>query len=209
MTFLFLLFALTDESNLLKPRWLDGGIDIDRMAALRSLYARLRATTACHTAFSLLVRTVLAQTDRQLRHFCLALLYNVLEPGYLADSCHNNNNSCNVDISIKQLLTCDDTTTDFYGTLNPYFDPVRWLIDRLPVGLKTIVFETYRRINSWLPERFKYLFYVVTGMLTAASSHPKDLNTGSPLPLLHRRRIELEDKAKVIASDWGTESLPR
>ena len=25
----------------------------------------------------------------------------------------------------------------------------------------------------------------------------------------HRRRIELEDKAKVVASDWGTESLPR
>ena len=24
----------------------------------------------------------------------------------------------------------------------------------------------------------------------------------------HRRRIVLEDKAKVIASDWGTESLP-
>ena len=25
----------------------------------------------------------------------------------------------------------------------------------------------------------------------------------------HRRRIELEDKAKVVASVWGTESLPR
>ena len=25
----------------------------------------------------------------------------------------------------------------------------------------------------------------------------------------HRRRIDLEDKAKVIASDWGTESLQR
>ena len=25
----------------------------------------------------------------------------------------------------------------------------------------------------------------------------------------HRRRIELEDKAKVVTSDWGTESLPR
>ena len=24
----------------------------------------------------------------------------------------------------------------------------------------------------------------------------------------HRRRIELEDKAKVVLSDWGTESLP-
>ena len=25
----------------------------------------------------------------------------------------------------------------------------------------------------------------------------------------HRRRIELEDRAKVVVSDWGTESLPR
>ena len=25
----------------------------------------------------------------------------------------------------------------------------------------------------------------------------------------HRSRIELEDKAKAIVSDWGTESLPR
>ena len=25
----------------------------------------------------------------------------------------------------------------------------------------------------------------------------------------HRRRIYLEDKAKVVTSDWGTESLPR
>ena len=29
------------------------------------------------------------------------------------------------------------------------------------------------------------------------------------LHLYHRRRIEIEDKAKVVASDWGTESLPR
>ena len=27
--------------------------------------------------------------------------------------------------------------------------------------------------------------------------------------LQRRRRMELEDKAKVVASDWGTESLPR
>ena len=27
--------------------------------------------------------------------------------------------------------------------------------------------------------------------------------------IIHRRRIDLEDKAKVVASDWGTESLPR
>ena len=26
---------------------------------------------------------------------------------------------------------------------------------------------------------------------------------------IHRRRIELEEKAKIVASDWGTESLPR
>ena len=29
------------------------------------------------------------------------------------------------------------------------------------------------------------------------------------LNAVHRRRIELEGKAKVVASDWGTESLPR
>ena len=29
------------------------------------------------------------------------------------------------------------------------------------------------------------------------------------MPASHRRRIDLEDKAKVVASDWGTESLPR
>ena len=27
--------------------------------------------------------------------------------------------------------------------------------------------------------------------------------------MLHKRRIELEDKAKVVALDWGAESLPR
>ena len=34
----------------------------------------------------------------------------------------------------------------------------------------------------------------------------------SPLTELnapHRRRIDLEDIAKVVTSDWGTESLPR
>ena len=29
------------------------------------------------------------------------------------------------------------------------------------------------------------------------------------LPFFHRSRIELKDKAKVVVSDWGTESLPR
>ena len=28
------------------------------------------------------------------------------------------------------------------------------------------------------------------------------------MPPCRRRRIELEDKEKVVASDWGTESLP-
>ena len=29
------------------------------------------------------------------------------------------------------------------------------------------------------------------------------------IPCYHRRRIYLEDKANVVSSDWGTESLPR
>ena len=35
--------------------------------------------------------------------------------------------------------------------------------------------------------------------------HRNDETVGS----CHRRRIYLEDKAKFVASDWGTESLPR
>ena len=33
--------------------------------------------------------------------------------------------------------------------------------------------------------------------------------TCSSLGVHHRSRIDLEDKAKVFTSDWGTESLPR
>ena len=40
------------------------------------------------------------------------------------------------------------------------------------------------------------------------SSHFCSYFCSSLLPLWHRRRIYLEDKAKVVASDWGTESLP-
>ena len=37
------------------------------------------------------------------------------------------------------------------------------------------------------------------------------LERTASLPPEHRRRIDLlvEDKAKVVAADWGTESLPR
>ena len=31
----------------------------------------------------------------------------------------------------------------------------------------------------------------------------------NPIRTVHRRRIELKDKPKVVASVWGTESLPR
>jgi hypothetical protein len=151
-----------DESNLLRPRWLEGGMAIDRMAALRSLYYRLRSATVSSAAFSLLVRAILAHNDAQLRHFCVALIYNVLEPDYLSSSC----GSCgpgHVDISIKLLLAGDDTTTNFYGTLIPYFDPVRIVIDRLPVGFKKMAVNALLKFNNWLPEKSKYLFFVVVG----------------------------------------------
>ena len=39
---------------------------------------------------------------------------------------------------------------------------------------------------------------------------PDDKEERELMPeLTHGRRIELEDKAKIVASDWGTESLPR
>jgi hypothetical protein len=155
----------TDDSNLLQPRWLEGGMAIGRMAALQLLYNRLRSATVSSVAFSLLIRTILAHSDAQLRHFCVALIYNVLEPDYLRSS-YGCCSPGHVDISIKLLLTCDDTTTDFYGTLIPYFDPIQLAIDHLPAGLKKMAANALLKICSWLPEKIKYLFFVVLGKIT-------------------------------------------
>ena len=43
----------------------------------------------------------------------------------------------------------------------------------------------------------------------SALAHGSSSNSTVPGTRYHRRRIELEDKAKVVTSDWGTESLPR
>ena len=40
------------------------------------------------------------------------------------------------------------------------------------------------------------------------STNENRLKVENLVTLYHRRRIELYDKAKVVASDWGTESLP-
>ena len=45
--------------------------------------------------------------------------------------------------------------------------------------------------------------------LTGATTSPEVKHNSSSKHARHRRRIYLEDKAKVIASDWRTESLPR
>ena len=39
--------------------------------------------------------------------------------------------------------------------------------------------------------------------------HFREMKENTCVNAPHRRRIELEDKVKVVASDWGTESLPR
>jgi len=145
---------------------------MDCMVALQSLYGRLRASTGTHAAFSLLVRIILAQADKALRHYCAALIYNVLEPGYLSRS----NDDCSsptreVDISIKMLLEADDLTPDFYGTVFPYFQPLPWVVERLPVGIKTKAMRIYVSINGRVPEILTYVVIVIIGALTSSSVH--------------------------------------
>ena len=51
------------------------------------------------------------------------------------------------------------------------------------------LFDCFMKVNFWcVPVPFP---------------HPSEIYVN------HRRRFDLEDKAKVFASDWGTESLPR
>lgn len=135
---------------------------VGRMATLRSLYGRLRATTTTQLAFSLLVRAILVQPDRRLRHYCLALVYYVLEPGYLASK-GTHTTTWDVDMSIKLLLTADETTSEFYGTLYPYFDPVAWVMNRLPGRMKNLAGKLQLWISDDLPEMLKFLVIVIVG----------------------------------------------
>ena len=61
---------------------------------------------------------------------------------------------------------------------------------------------------------FKFKIYfknIIQRKVTKTDKKPNILGHFYSLeldPHLHRRRIYLEDKAKVDTSDWGTESLP-
>ena len=54
--------------------------------------------------------------------------------------------------------------------------------------------------------------YVISIEIVGQAETPTGLywpiQHGQAVYCTHRRRIELEDKAKVVASDWGTKSLP-
>ena len=45
--------------------------------------------------------------------------------------------------------------------------------------------------------------------LISCPSESANMATTVAISYYHRRRIDLEYKAKVVASDWGTEVLPR
>ena len=53
------------------------------------------------------------------------------------------------------------------------------------------------------------LFTTVQRVICIITTEPVTAEVDETLLYMHRRRIELEDKAKVVALDWGTESLPR
>ena len=70
-----------------------------------------------------------------------------------------------------------------------------------------VVLISHHFFNSCLLDmgQLLYMFFVclLKNLETALKRSEYNFN------LYHRKRIELEDKAKVVASVWGTESLPR
>ena len=78
-------------------------------------------------------------------------------------------------------------------------------LQRCTNGGEAAVTELYLRPGRlqqwWLLERpFMYGLYVIGSFFCYACPF---------VHVTHRRRIDLEDKAKVVASAWGTDSLPR
>jgi hypothetical protein len=132
-------------------------------------------------AFSLLVRIILSQQNKALRHYCIALIYNILEPTYISNKHYNKCNSPtkDVDISIKMLLAADNTSPDFYGEMFPYFEPISWVIDNLPVGVRTKGVRLYVWVNEHIPEILKYLITIILGKFPAKHFNVKFFNNSN------------------------------
>jgi hypothetical protein len=65
------------------------------------------------------------------------------------------------------LLAADNTSPDFYGEIFPYFEPISWAIDHLPVGVRTKGLRLYVWVNGHVPEILKYLITIIIGKFPA------------------------------------------
>ena len=65
------------------------------------------------------------------------------------------------------LLAADNPSPDFYGEIFPYFEPISWVIDHLPVGVRTKGVRLYVWVNGHVPEILKYLITIIIGKFPA------------------------------------------
>ena len=170
------------------------------MSELRRCYKELRSSTNRH-AFSLLIAYIHRRCDFKMTHFCVALIYNVLEKEYIQV---NDASVQNVDISVKKLLSARDAS-QFYGSLFPYFDPVRFIKRLVPSGgLTHQAVALYRSLVERVPELIKYLVLVSSSILGFYMDFIKDIIIASGVSFLYSETEPFSFTSLLVTVLWIT-----
>ena len=167
-----------------------------RMAELRELYSKVRVN---QNAFSVMIAYIQGHCDFQYRHYCLTLIYNVLEKEYIFSEGFTEN----VDISIKYLLSSRDSTL-FYGAVFPYFDPLRFLRKIFPSGGLTLRFlYLVHFVTTRTPELVKYLLIVTISIVSFYIDFVKDIIIASEVSFLYQDSF-WDFKSFIVVVLWVT-----
>ena len=127
----------------------------------------------------------------------------MLEPRFLRD---NPSFTANVDISFKAMLSSPDAPY-FYGSVYPYFDPVKYIGKRLPSrGLGKRIARLGRRISNRIPEAAKYFASLVLGILAFYLDLVKDIIIASGVSFLYDDSEETGNPFKnlIVIVLWTT-----
>ena len=165
-----------------------------RLEELQKNYDNIRRSNIKYS-FSLVVAFIHSRCSFQLTHYITQLLYS-LERNHITQF---QEFSDNIDISIKHLLT-DRDSSRFYGTLYPYFDPVR-IVKQFSSGTFTRIVS---KCSKLVPEGLKYLIWVVISILGFYIDFIKDIIIAAQLSFLYEENGGLTFKNVIVITLWVT-----
>ena len=110
----------------------------------------------------------------------------------------------NVDISFKELLSPYDAPY-FYGSVYPYFEPIKQIKKILPSrGFTKRVVRTFKRMSERIPELAKYLMTVALSIIAFYLDFFKDIIIATEVSFLYNESESLSFKNLIVIVLWVT-----